>query len=235
MARIVEAALADAHTLADAGFDALIVENFGDAPFYPDRVPPETVAGLAVAIAALAREVALPLGVNALRNDARAALGIAATTGARLVRVNVHLGAAVADQGVLEGRAYDTMRARAALAPGVALLVDLDVKHARPLGGAAAPLDLLAEEAVLRGLADAVIVTGPTTGRAPALDALAAARRGAGGAPVLAGSGATPETAAEIARRADGVIVGTALKRGGRTEAAVDPQRAAAFVRAWRG
>jgi membrane complex biogenesis BtpA family protein len=233
MESVLEAALADARALAAAGFDGLIVENMGDAPFFPDEVPPETVAALAVALAALRREVPLPLGVNVLRNDARAALGIAAATGASFIRVNVHTGAAVADQGLLFGRAHETLRRRAAIAPGVAIMADLRVKHARPLGGDA-PLDLLAEETVSRGLADALIVTGPTTGRPVALDDLATARRGARGAPVLAGSGVTAASAAAIAREADGVIVGTSLKRGGRVEAPVDPALASAFIAAWR-
>ncbi len=229
---IVDAAVASARALAAAGFDGAIVENFGDAPFFPERVPPETVAALAIATAAVVRAVApLPVGVNCLRNDARAAIGIAAAAGARLIRVNVHVGAAVADQGLIVGRAHETLRARAALAPEVAIFADIDVKHARPLAGAAAPpLEIQAEEAVARGLADALVVTGFTTGRPPAFDALDAARRGARGAPVFAGSGVTPEIAAEIARHADGVIVGTALEREGR----IEPARAAAFMAAWR-
>lgn len=229
----IDAALADARALAAAGFDGVMVENFGDVPFFPREVPPETVAALAVAVAAIRAAVPVPVGVNVLRNDAHAAIAIAAATGARFIRVNVHTGAAIADQGLLEGRAHQTLRLRATLAPRVAIFADLRVKHARPL--APAPLDLLAEETVGRGLADAVIVTGPTTGRAADLGDLDLARRGALGAPVLAGSGATVETAAAIAARADGAIVGTALKRGGAVEAPVDPEAAARFVAAWRG
>jgi membrane complex biogenesis BtpA family protein len=147
--------------------------------------------------------------------------------------VNVHTGAAVADQGVLEGRAHQTLRARAALAPEVAIFADLRVKHARPLGAEPETLDRLAEDTVRRGLADAVIVTGSSTGRAPAWEDLDLARRGAAGAPVLAGSGVTAESAALVAPSADGVIVGTSLKSGG-VEAPVDPARARAFVEAWR-
>ena len=37
--------------------------------------------------------------MNVLRNDAAAALSIAAVAGATFIRVNVHTGAVVADQG----------------------------------------------------------------------------------------------------------------------------------------
>ena len=36
--------LDDARALADGGVDALLLENFGDIPFYPQRTPPHTVA-----------------------------------------------------------------------------------------------------------------------------------------------------------------------------------------------
>jgi len=44
---IVERAVEDAILLEAAGFDAVLVENYGDAPFFADRVPPVTVASMA--------------------------------------------------------------------------------------------------------------------------------------------------------------------------------------------
>ena len=51
-------AVSDAQAYAQAGFDGVVVENYGDAPFFAGRVPAETSASMAVA----AREVrdALP-------------------------------------------------------------------------------------------------------------------------------------------------------------------------------
>src|SRR5207247_275251 len=114
---------------------AMLVENFGDAPFFPGPVPPETVAAISVCAGAVVGACAgAVVGINVLRNDARAAIAICAATGARFVRVNVHAGAAVTDQGLVEGRAFETLRERARLAPGVAILADAHVKHATPLG-----------------------------------------------------------------------------------------------------
>ena len=50
--------------------------------------------------------------------------------------------------------------------------------------------------------------------------------------PLWIGSGVTAETVREFLEIADGVIVGTALKRGGVTTAALDPIRVRAFLRA---
>src|SRR5207244_3885869 len=105
MDSIVEQATREALLLVEAGFDAVMVENYGDHPFYPDSVPPETIAAMALVVAHVVRAARCPVGVNVLRNDARAALAIAATTGAAFVRVNVHSGVAATDQGVLTGQA----------------------------------------------------------------------------------------------------------------------------------
>src|SRR5262249_41516529 len=91
MERLVAAAVGDARALVDNGMAALPLENSGDAPFTPARVEPATVAGLAVLAAEIRRAVPqAPLGINVLKNDARAALAIACAVGARFIRVNVH-------------------------------------------------------------------------------------------------------------------------------------------------
>src|SRR5207245_841180 len=102
MARVIEAALADARALVEGGIDALLVENFGDAPFTAGRVDAATVAGVTAVAAEIRRTFAeTPLGVNVLKNDARAALAVVAAVGGRFIRVNVHAGAVVADQGIV--------------------------------------------------------------------------------------------------------------------------------------
>src|SRR5215207_1067493 len=65
-----EAALRDAEALRDGGVHGLMIENFGDTPFFPGRVPAIAVAHM-TAIASAVREAVpqLPLGINVLRND----------------------------------------------------------------------------------------------------------------------------------------------------------------------
>ena len=191
---VLERAAADAQALASGGCDALVVENFGDVPFFAQRVPPETVAAIARAVERVSAVASgRPVGVNVLRNDARAAIGICAATGASFVRVNVHTGAAATDQGIVEGRAAETLRERARLAPGVKLLADVHVKHARPLD--AQSIGQAARDAVRRGLADALIVTGDATGHPPSAALLREVRE-AESAPLFVGSGLDPDRAA---------------------------------------
>ena len=117
--------------LTMCGFDGIIIENFGDAPFFPGAVEPITIAAMTMCLRA-AREAAknMFLGVNVLRNDADAALAIAVATNADMIRINVHTGARVTDQGLVEGSAHRTLRNRRALgADRVKLFCDVDVKH----------------------------------------------------------------------------------------------------------
>jgi len=223
---LLERARADARALVQGGADALLVENYGDAPFFAEHVPSETIAALALALHELrALAAGRPLGVNVLRNDARAGLGLCAATGAAFLRVNVHTGTMATDQGLIQGRAAETLRERARLAPRVAVLADVHVKHALPLSGET--LADAADDAWRRGKADALILTGPRTGAPPARGAFTAVRERIGAAPLLVGSGLCAANAREFQGLADGAIVGTDLKHAGRIEEPVDERRVA--------
>ncbi|HJQ78054.1 MAG TPA: BtpA/SgcQ family protein [Acidimicrobiia bacterium] len=228
MAEVISAAASDAAILLDAGFPALMVENFGDSPFYPDQVPAETIAAMAVAVRQVI-DAGAPVGVNVLRNDAISALGIAAATGASFVRVNVLTGTMYTDQGPITGRAAEVQRARARLAPDVEVWADVMVKHAVPPAGlepAQAALDT-----VERGLADAVVVSGPGTGVEVDLDEAGAISRAVpDGVRVVIGSGASVENLDRLLSVADTVIVGSSIKFDGRADNRPDPLRAKAFV-----
>ncbi len=227
---VLEAAVGDALTLTDAGFEALMIENYGDVPFFANDVPAITVAAMARAVATVRAAVSVPLGVNVLRNDGLAALSIAATCGAQFIRVNVLAGSMYTDQGLISGRAAEIARARAAWAPEVEILADVFVKHAAPPPGLS--IEEAAADTYHRGLADALVVSGPATGRAPDKKMIERIRAAVPEAPLLVGSGATTRTVAGLLNLVDGVIAGTDLKTRGVTEAPVDPKRAAAMVRA---
>jgi len=231
MQAVIDAALRDARALREGGCDAMAFENFGDRPFFKDRVPAETVAALTRVIVAVTAEVALPFGVNVLRNDAASAIGIAAAAGAAFIRVNIHTGAMLTDQGIIEGRTAETLRTRAAIAPGVLLFADHLVKHAVPL----VALDEIqaAKDLRHRGLADGIVVSGAETGAEPDRAGFAALREALPDVPILIGSGLT-ETNAVAFADADGAIVGTSIKIDGRVEAPVDPDRVARLVAAFK-
>ena len=202
------------------GVDGVILENYGDAPYFPGRVPPHTVSCLTRLALEVRGLASLPLGINVLRSDGIAALAVAAAVGAEFIRVNVYTGVRVSGEGLIQGEAHQLQRYRRELGVDVKIFADVDVKHSTGLGA----VDLADEvtETILRGRADAVIVSGKATGSETRLDDLRLAKAAAGPVPVLAGSGVTRATVADTLRWADGAIVGTGFKVGGVTDNPVD-------------
>lgn len=231
MAAVIASALRDARALRAGGCDAIAFENFGDRPFFKESVPAETIAGLTRVIAEVAAEVGLPFGVNVLRNDAASAIAIAAATGAAFIRVNVHTGAMLTDQGIIEGRAAESLRRRATICPEVLIFADHMVKHATPM--VATDETQAARDLRHRGLADGIIISGSGTGTEPDLARFRLVREALPEVPILVGSGLT-EVNAKTFGDADGALVGTSIKIDGRVEAPVDPDRVVRLVAAFK-
>ena len=222
-------AVREAGILAEAGYDGLIIENFGDLPFYRDRVGPETVAAMAVVAEAVKASTDLPVGVNVLRNDYASALGVAAVCACEFIRVNMLVGAYITPEGMIQAHPAEVLRLRGRLAPETLIFADVCVKHARPI--AALTIDEDALDAVERGRADCLIVTGARTGSPTSVEDLRVvktrlAQEGLS-VPVLVGSGVTESNAREMLGLADGMIVGSYIRKMGRAGNEIDPARAA--------
>ncbi len=226
---VADFVLRDAEALVAGGVHGLLLENFGDAPFFPRRVPAHTVASMTALAAIVRARFDVPLGINVLRNDGLSALAIAHATGAAFIRINILCGARLTDQGIIEGIAHDLLRERAVLSAGhIKILADVNVKHSASL--ADFPLADEARDVRERGGADALIATGSATGQSVQNRELETIRSAAGAAPLWIGSGVTPETIADLAKRADGFIVGSSLKLNSRIDQRVDPDRVRALM-----
>lgn len=230
MDAILAGAIVDGRAYQKGGADAVFIENFGDVPFTKGPVPPETLAAMAVAGQAVREAVFLPIGFNVLRNDALAALGLCVACGGEFIRVNVHCGAMLTDQGIIEGDAFRTLRRRRELGSPALIFADVQVKHAVPL--APMPIEIAARDTLERGLADALIVSGTGTGMATSRADVEKVRAACPKARLLIGSGTTLDNVRDYLELADGVIVGSSLKRGGRIANPVDVKRVAALRRA---
>lgn len=228
--KVIAGAVADAQAYEQGGAHGLFIENFGDVPFTKSNVGPETVAAMAAAGRAIRGAVKLPIGFNVLRNDARAGLALCAACNGGFIRVNVHTGAMLTDQGVVEGNAYDTLRYRKQICPSAQIFADVHVKHAVPLGDWL--IEDSARDTIERGLADALIVSGVGTGLAADLSDVDRVRQSCPSAKILIGSGVTSENFGDFLPLADGFIVGTSLKRNGKVSNSVDPKRVRALVSA---
>lgn len=229
---VIARAEQEAAALAAGGVDGLIIENFFDAPFVKDQVDPAVVSAMSLVVQRVMNLVALPIGINVLRNDACSALAIATCTGAQFIRVNVLTGVMATDQGLIEGQAHRLLRYRRSLDSDVKILADVLVKHARPLG--TPNLTTAVRETIERGLADGIILSGWATGSPPSLGDLELAIDAAQGVPVFIGSGADWENIPNLIQAANGVIISSSLKRHGQIDQPVDPIRVSRFVESMR-
>jgi predicted TIM-barrel enzyme len=204
MKAVIDGATRDAERLLEGGCDALLVENMGDLPYLRGRVAPETVAAMALATGAIT------------------AMGVAVAAGASFVRVEGFAYAHVADEGWMDACAGELLRARRALGAGIAIWADVRKKHASHSVTADLSLADVAKGTAFCG-ADALVITGSSTGEPTAVADLEEAR--VAGLPVVVGSGVTPEDAPRLAPLADALIVGSWLKRGGDWRKPVDLAR----------
>jgi membrane complex biogenesis BtpA family protein len=246
MQAVIDRAESELDIYVKAGMDGVIFENFGDAPFYPGRVPPETVASMTRVITSCMTDVdpyseneTFSVGINVLRNDAMVALAISRAVGAQFIRVNVHAGASATDQGIINGMAHETLRYRKAIgAENIKLYADVHVKHATSLLDR--PIVQECEDLVHRALVDgALIFTGASTGAEPGrdlLEQLPSVKKALPNMKLLLGSGVTSENAKRLLDLAgscvDGCIAGTSLKKGGDVHETVDDGRVRELIKA---
>ncbi len=232
---LARAAADEARILADAGFDAIIVENMHDAPYvHGDVLGPEIVAGMTRAAHAVTSAVSVPVGVQILSGGNAHALAVCSATGAAFIRCENFVFSHVADEGLLDrAEAGPLLRYRRSIgADHVRVFCDIKKKHASHALTADVSLAEAAHAAEFFG-ADGLIVTGSATGN-PTSPADAAEVRNATRLPVLVGSGVTPEDAPKLLEHADALIVGSYIKRDGHWANPVDPGRAAQLIRAAR-
>lgn len=229
---LVEKALADAKTLEQAGFDAILAEPTLDRPMGMTRGPLQ-LAAMSTICGALHREIQLPLGVSFLSRDCGDLFAVAKASGAEFVRISAFVDTLRFIAGVVEPcavRAWEVRRDGGM--EDIAILADIHVKHAEMVYPQIS-LETSAAYAQAQG-ADAVIVTGTTTGEETPLDSLQRVRR-VSRIPVIAGSGVSSANLPAQMEAASGFIVGSAIKRKGSLSAEVDPELARALVDARDG
>lgn len=226
---IVEEARREAAIYAGAGVKCLMIENMHDVPYLRGGVGPEIVAVMALVASAVKAETGLPVGIQILAGADQEALAVAHAAGLDFIRAECFAFAHVADEGLMESNAARLLRYRRQIgADEVQVWADIKKKHSSHAITSDVSLAEMAEAAQFMG-ADAVIVTGTSTGRAPLPEDVQLARR-ACKLPVFAGSGITLENVADFLPYCDGVIVGSGLKEDGNWRYSPDAERVRAFM-----
>lgn len=205
-------ALADADVLQKGRVDAIIVENMNDVPA-GIKMDTEQITALAAMAALVKERVSVPVGIDAAFNDYEAGISTALAIGADFVRVPVFVDTVVTASGTIHPCAREAVRYRRAIgAEHILLICDIQPKHTYMLVDRISLRDsaVMAEQ----NGADAIIVTGTTTGAAASMDDIRSVKESVG-IPVVVGSGFNANNAAEQLKIADGAIVGSAFKEGG--------------------
>ncbi len=223
---ILRHALYDADKLVRGGVDGFIVENYGDAPF-AIRPSQESIDFMKEIVCMLREKYPeIEIGVNVLRNAGIDALKIAAECKADFIRVNAFIEPVWAPEGLLFPVACPLLRKRSRLSPSVKVYVDINVKHSKPI----LPFIDALENARARGHPDAVIVTGHATGEKTDPLKVFLAKKYVRNIPVIVGSGVTVDNIGSYISIADGIIVGTYLKKDGIIYNPVDEKKVRALV-----
>lgn len=209
---VLRRAIFDLEILLAGGVDAVMFENNFDDPKY-EKLPPAAAAHFSELVGALVARTNVPWGISALWNDYELGFALCAQHGGVMVRVPVFVDSVETTYGNFFADPARVLTARKNLgAENVALLADVQVKHARMLEPR--PLADSVAAAVEAG-ADGIIITGKWTGDPPQpADCELAKSVAAGRAAILTGSGMTAENVAGFAPFLDGLIVGTAFKEG---------------------
>jgi membrane complex biogenesis BtpA family protein len=205
------------------------VENFGDEPYQIGEPPAEQLALMAAVTRHVVERVNIPVGVNVQFNAWQAEIAIAYSCEADFVRVEVFVDTVVSAQGLIQPCSALITRHREALgAKNVSIWADLQTKYTTniiPQAIAQSAIDAYSAGA------DALIVTGGATGQAAPLDDVKQVRE-AVDLPVLVGSGTDIDNVAQVLETADGAIVGSSLKQGGRVKNRVSKEAVEAFLQA---
>lgn len=203
-------AVSDALKMRDAGMDGIMLQNAGDLPARK-KVGLETVAFM-TAIGKAVREAVgaqFPIGVSVLKNDAEAALAVAEAIQGDFVRLKVYVGAMVSAEGITEGCAEEALMYKRCLNSRVSLVADVYDRTGVPLGNMS--LEEAAGYALSKGQAEALVITGKDFGQS--LEWIQRVKQAYPTATILLGGSASPDNVERALAVADGVIVGTSIKK----------------------
>lgn len=219
---IEERALKDAIKLEKAGFDAVIVENFGDQPFTVGSFGKEALVTMTRIVTKIIDSISLRVGINIEFNCWEDEIMMAKFTGASFVRIEVLSERRFHPCGVVEPCLAQFLRLRERLdARDIELYADVEVKHTYPL------VEIPKDEIIhfIHEYADAIIYTGEKTGVPPSLKDVQH-MRSIVSKKLLVGSGINVENAREFLAYSDGLIVGSSIKVNGNVFNEVSLERA---------
>ena len=225
---LAEAALKDAKALESGGVDGILISNESDIP-YLFTVGPETIASMTYIASRIKEEISLPVGIDVLWGDARAALAIAKVIGSKFIRTLMS-GVYASDLGLINTNGAEVMRYKKFIgADDVRIFIYINPEFASSLSPR--PLSIIAKALKWLKMADAYCVSGPMPGMPPDIEELKRMRSEVPDVPLIANTGMNKENVAKYLEYVDGVIVGTSLKINNITLNPVDENKVREFMK----
>ncbi len=224
IAEIVSAALRDTLLLVEGGVDAIMIENMHDRPYLNRIAGPEIVSAMTAVAVELRRKIKLPLGIQILAGANKAALAVALAAGFDFIRAEGFVFGHLADEGWMNSDAGELLRYRKQIgAEHIQIFTDIKKKHASHAVTTDVTIAETAKAAAFF-LSDGVIVTGTATGEKALVEEVKAVKLSVK-IPVIVGSGIDERNIHEYWDMADAFIVGSSMKKHGKWENPVDPER----------
>ena len=208
---VVRRALKELEIYENEGLDGAIIENYHCQDL-----------GKLCMVMHESRKMRIARGVNILPLEFHRAFSIAKEYGASFIQLDIVAGRYdEAPQGI-DVREF-TMERR--YHPEIAVLGGVHFKYYTPR------TDLYQDLIEGKSFAEVVVVTGSGTAEETPLEKIKEFRRHLGSHSLYVGAGLTPENALAQLRIADGAIVGSYLKKDGKTSNPVDAGRVKELVR----
>ena len=227
---ILNSALSDLRHYLNAGVDAIVLENSHDLPYIKPPLPEAAVLLMKLLGREVRKSFPGPIGIQMLEAANETALEIAHSADLDFLRVEGYVFAHVGGAGLIEGCAGKLLRKRKEIgADHIRVFADVKKKHcSHALTGDLDITDEIKQAEFF--LVDGVIVTGARTTEPPSATELRRVKKVAH-VPVIIGSGMTPNNIATYYPLADGFIVGSTFREGGKFLGALDPKRLGAFMK----
>jgi len=225
--KYIDKAKKDLKALEAGGVDAALLENDADSPCQV-RGEGDVVAPMAIVAHELKKIAKIPLGVEVLLNDPKASLAIAKTCGLGFIRTDYFVDRMTRKgYGEFEIDPKGIMKYKKKInAANIKIFADVQVKHATMINKSKT-ISTSVKQAIKEGV-DGVIVSGILTGTQPNIDDVKEANEAAAGkTSVLIGSGFSEANVEKLLKYADGAIVGSSVKRGGK----VDSKKVASLMK----
>ena len=223
---VIDWARKDLAALQNGGVDAVMFSNEFSMP-YLTKVHTISVACMARIIGELLPEIRIPFGVNVLW-DPSASLDLAVSTGARFIR-EVFSGVYASDFGLWNPDCGEIIRHQYAIgAEGVRLLFNILPESARYL--AERDIAEIARTTVFNLRPDGLCISGLTAGSPTDITSLRRVKEAAADTPVFVNTGVRLDNVTGQLEIADGAIVGTTFKFGGKFENHVEVERVREFM-----